>query len=352
MASSPTDGMYYEFSIPVGLKRLIQEVIENNQNDPNTPQVLTPTAARQWFSQPRSAVDGGPPPLDDKPVFFYATPSGFLFDRMGFGATKPFAKPVWVPGISHEPAPMAPLLHVSAVTPQRIAVDTLPDPTDSVDVVAYYFYLDGVKVTEYPVKNTQGEALAGFYYQVAAGHTYTLTATAVNASGMESPQSEAQVVTMPSYDWTDTDLPDADKAVIDQIIADCKASAGVTISITGPRGDYTQCYGHNGARALTPADHFRWGAISGTLVATAILQQIDAGHLNLHDPVSLYLDDIPNGGIITIENLLMMRSGLVDYTSDFWLQWTFFWYPWAGYSAAAAIDYAKSHDPKYLPDTN
>ena len=37
-------------------------------------------------------------------------------------------------------------------------------------------------------------------------------------------------------------------------------------------------------------------------------------------------------GIITIENLLMMRSGLVDYTSDFWLQWTFFWYPWAGYS--------------------
>lgn len=370
MASSPTDGMYYEFSIPVGLKRLIQEVIENNQNDPNTPQVLTPTAARQWFSQPRSAVDGGPPPLDDKPVFFYATPSGFLFDRLGFGVTKPFAKPVWVPGISHEPAPMAPILNVNAVTPQRISVDALPDPTDPVTVMAYYFYLNGVKVNEYPFKQpthaqiqrsqqassnspTGKHVLAGFSYQVTAGHTYTLTCTAVNASGIEGPQSEPQTVTMPAYDdFSVVDMSAADKTKIDQIVAATQASAGVSIAVSGPRGTYTKCYGTNGARALTPDDHFRWGAISGTLVATAILQQIDAGHLNLHDPVSLYLDDIPNGGIITIENLLMMRSGLVDYTSDFWLQWTFFWYPWAGYSAAAAIDYAKSHDPKYLPDTN
>ena len=47
MAASPTDGMYYDFSIPLGLKRLIEDVIQRNQNDPNTPQVLTPPANRE-----------------------------------------------------------------------------------------------------------------------------------------------------------------------------------------------------------------------------------------------------------------------------------------------------------------
>ena len=144
MAASPTDGMYYDFSIPLGLKRLIEDVIQRNQNDPNTPQVLTPTANREWYSQPRSAVDGGPPPLDDKPVFFYATPTGYLFDRLGLDQTTPFAKPVWVRGVSNEPAAVAPVLTVNSVAPGRISVVAAPAADNSVAVQGYYFYLNGI----------------------------------------------------------------------------------------------------------------------------------------------------------------------------------------------------------------
>lgn len=343
MAASPTDGMYWDFSIPLGLKRLIESVIQNNQNDPNTPQVLTPTATRQWFSQPRSAVDGGPPPLEDKPVFFYACPTGYLFDRLGLGQTAPLAKPVWVRGVSNEPAAVAPVLVVNSIAPGRISVTAEPSQDNSVGVYGYYFYLNGIKMTLFPQK------LPGYAFQVTPGNTYSLTATAVNASGVESLQSEAKTVTVPDYSYADIEMSDADKAAIDAIVAATMASAGVNLKITGPRGTYTKSYGHNGYRALTADDHFRIGGITFSFVATALLQHVDAGHIGLHDPVSLYLDDIPGGDILTIEDLMMQRSGLVDYSADFWLNWTFYWYPWAGYSEAAAMAYIRSYDPKWQP---
>jgi hypothetical protein len=63
MASSPTDGMYWQFSIPMGLLNLTQNVIARNQSNPNTPQLPVPTAQqREWFSQPRPAF-GSPPAI-------------------------------------------------------------------------------------------------------------------------------------------------------------------------------------------------------------------------------------------------------------------------------------------------
>jgi hypothetical protein len=48
------DGMYVDFCIPLALYNLIQQVIGNCQNQPNTPQVVQPPALRMWFSQPRT----------------------------------------------------------------------------------------------------------------------------------------------------------------------------------------------------------------------------------------------------------------------------------------------------------
>ncbi len=50
-------GLYYDFSIPLGLYNIVQTVIANTQNDPNTPNLLVQRAARQWFSQPRPCTD-------------------------------------------------------------------------------------------------------------------------------------------------------------------------------------------------------------------------------------------------------------------------------------------------------
>jgi hypothetical protein len=50
-------GLYVDFSIPFGLYALVQNVITNNQGDPNIPQVVMPPANRVWFSQPRPGSD-------------------------------------------------------------------------------------------------------------------------------------------------------------------------------------------------------------------------------------------------------------------------------------------------------
>lgn len=49
--------MYVDYSIPLGLYDLIQQTILNTSGDPNTPQIPTPSAPQQWFSQPRSGTD-------------------------------------------------------------------------------------------------------------------------------------------------------------------------------------------------------------------------------------------------------------------------------------------------------
>jgi hypothetical protein len=57
MAATATDGMYVDYTIPLGLYDLLQGVITANQGDPNTPQIASPPSTQQWFSQPRPGND-------------------------------------------------------------------------------------------------------------------------------------------------------------------------------------------------------------------------------------------------------------------------------------------------------
>lgn len=70
--------------------------------------------------------------------------------------------------------------------------------------------------------------------------------------------------------------------------------------------------------------HVRIGSITKTFTTQLILMLQDTGLLSLDDPVSLYLDDIPNGDSITIRNLGNMTSGLASYTFDTDFQDTYF----------------------------
>lgn len=73
-------------------------------------------------------------------------------------------------------------------------------------------------------------------------------------------------------------------------------------------------------RALAPTDQVRIGSQTKTYVATVILRQVDDGLLRLDDRVFDLVSD-PSWTLqdwhrdITIEDLLSMRSGLVDYLS-------------------------------------
>jgi D-alanyl-D-alanine carboxypeptidase len=59
-------------------------------------------------------------------------------------------------------------------------------------------------------------------------------------------------------------------------------------------------------------DPFRIGSITKTFVATAVLQLIEEGELSRSDKLSEWYPDFLNAEKITVEDLLRMRSGIVD----------------------------------------
>jgi len=63
-------------------------------------------------------------------------------------------------------------------------------------------------------------------------------------------------------------------------------------------------------------EHIRVGSNTKTWTGTVILQLVDEGKISLDDPVSKYRPDVPNGENITISQLLSMRSGLANYSTD------------------------------------
>jgi D-alanyl-D-alanine carboxypeptidase len=70
----------------------------------------------------------------------------------------------------------------------------------------------------------------------------------------------------------------------------------------------------SGAR-MTPGMHYRIGSTTKTFTAVVVLQLIAAGRLALGDLVRDRLPDrpIPHGDRLTVEHLLRMRSGLLDF---------------------------------------
>ena len=55
MAASPYDGLYWETNIPLSLYKSLQDLMERNKKDPNTPNSRVPSSERQWLSLPRAA---------------------------------------------------------------------------------------------------------------------------------------------------------------------------------------------------------------------------------------------------------------------------------------------------------
>jgi D-alanyl-D-alanine carboxypeptidase len=118
------------------------------------------------------------------------------------------------------------------------------------------------------------------------------------------------------------ELPAEDRQFVDQTVAQVMQQGripGAMVSVTGPRGSYTKSYGVGELASGAPIrldDHIRIASITKTYTATAVLQQVDRGRLKLSDTIDGWVKRIPNGGKITIRQLLAMRSGLADYTSD------------------------------------
>ena len=107
-------------------------------------------------------------------------------------------------------------------------------------------------------------------------------------------------------------------AAVDRVV-----SAGVPGTLVLVRdGDRTQTAAAGLAdvgarRKLRPEDRFRVGSVTKTFVATIVLELAAEKRLRLDDPIAPRLPGLlPDGGRITIRDLLTHRSGLADVADD------------------------------------
>jgi D-alanyl-D-alanine carboxypeptidase len=83
-------------------------------------------------------------------------------------------------------------------------------------------------------------------------------------------------------------------------------------------GDWSSGFGVKelgGSEAPTADDQFRIGSNTKSMTSTVVLQLIQEGKVDFDDPISTYRAGVPNGDEITIEQLMMMRTGLFSYTA-------------------------------------
>lgn len=77
----------------------------------------------------------------------------------------------------------------------------------------------------------------------------------------------------------------------------------------------TKGFSNPGSQTIMDINNlWRIGSVTKTFTITVLMQLVQEGLLDLNDPVSKYLDFVPNGNNITIKMLTDMRSGIYNYS--------------------------------------
>ena len=129
---------------------------------------------------------------------------------------------------------------------------------------------------------------------------------------------------------------------------------GAVVLLRTPQGDFTAASGTTQLNTRNPprADtYFRIASNTKTMTAAVIMQLAQESKLGLDDPVSKYVPGVPNGDKITIAQLLEMRSGLYNYTSDPIISATVDTDPAKVWTPAEVLAIAFAHPPNFPPGT-
>ncbi len=130
------------------------------------------------------------------------------------------------------------------------------------------------------------------------------------------------------------------------------ATPGALVGVRTPKGTWVKAYGiadPTTGRLMADHQYQRVGSITKTFTGTLILQLASEGRLSLSDPISRYVDGMPNGDIVTVRQLLDMQSGLASYTLDTTWQNTFFSDPHRVWQPDELVATAKSLKPLFAP---
>ncbi|MFD8756715.1 serine hydrolase domain-containing protein [Kitasatospora sp. NPDC059577] len=147
-------------------------------------------------------------------------------------------------------------------------------------------------------------------------------------------------------------------ARLDTAIADVRRQAaipGVIVGLWMPgRGCYVRATGVADTTTGAPMrtdDYVRIGSETKTFTVTALLQLVDEHRIGLDDPISAYVDGVPNGDCITLRQLAEMRSGLFPYTADPGFVHDLLSDPQRSFTPRQDLAYAFRHDNTSEPGT-
>ena len=111
---------------------------------------------------------------------------------------------------------------------------------------------------------------------------------------------------------------DAPRSLLDAVVASGSPGALVLVEDGSHRAEAASGLAVlNGSVPLRADDRFRAGSITKTLVAVIVLELVAEHRLRLGDTVERWLPGVvPDGGHITLRELLAHTSGLADYAGD------------------------------------
>ncbi|MGX1274311.1 serine hydrolase domain-containing protein [Streptomyces phaeoluteigriseus] len=112
-------------------------------------------------------------------------------------------------------------------------------------------------------------------------------------------------------------------ARLDEAIEDVRRQTGIPGLVVGlwmpGKGNYVRATGVADTatrRPMTSDQFIRIGSETKTFTVTALLELVDDRRIRLDDPISAYIQGVPNGDRITLRHLAEMRSGLFPYSAD------------------------------------
>ncbi|ALX16787.1 D-alanyl-D-alanine carboxypeptidase [Burkholderia cepacia JBK9] len=138
---------------------------------------------------------------------------------------------------------------------------------------------------------------------------------------------------------------------INALLADTM-TPGAVVYVQSPQGNWLESFGTAVRGTNTPiptSAHFRVGSITKTWTGTVILQLVQEGRLSLGDTVDKFVANVPNGNMITIEQLLRMRSGLYNYSTSLAFNQTLDAQPDKVWTTTELLDIAEGQPVYFAP---
>ncbi|MFD3804937.1 serine hydrolase domain-containing protein [Streptomyces sp. NPDC058611] len=183
-------------------------------------------------------------------------------------------------------------------------------------------------------------------------------ATAVTATTATAETTAGTSVPAPTPAPTPSALKPVDPAAFQSAVekaAEQLMVPGTVVLLRTPQGTFRALTGtteRGTSQRPTTADHFRIASNTKTMTAALVALLAQDGRLGLSDPVSAYVDGVPDGDRITVAQLLKMRSGLYNYTNAPELAAALDADPGKAVTPRQMLDIAFRHPPNFAPDAS